>query len=74
MKKQSKVESLVQIDHNSIATKIVTRLLTNSLYEASKFLYVYKNHKTELESNYDKEYKYCISVVIQQDIATDLII
>ena len=73
MQKQSKIENLVQIDENNEVAQIVTRLLTNSIYEARKFLAPYKNYKIELEPNYNDSYKYCVSIFIQHNIVTDLI-
>ena len=73
MKKQSEIENLVQIAENNEVAQIVTRLLTNSIYEARKFLDIYKNYETELESNYNNDYKYCVSIFIQHNIDTDLI-
>ena len=73
MKKQSEIENLVQIAENNEVAQIVTRLLTNSIYEARKFLAIYKNYETELEPNYNNEYKYCVSIFIQHNIVTDLI-
>ena len=73
MKKQSEIENLVQIAENNEVAQIVTRLLTNSIYEARKFLAIYKNYETELEPNYNRDYKYCASIFIQHNIITDLI-
>ena len=73
MKKQSRIENLVQVAENNEVAQIVTRLLTNSIYEARKFLAIYKNYETELEPNYNSEYKYCVSIFIQHNIVTDLI-
>ena len=73
MKKQSVIENLIQIADNNEVAQIVTRLLTNSIGEARKFLAIYKNYETELESDYNNDYKYCVSIFIQHNIITDLI-